>query len=73
MSYLEIFVSERTILTVLVWGLILEMLAVSYYVSLGLVHTFEFIYTLTLLVITLSFIIIILRSIRRKLLVNVNS
>ena len=64
---------KKAILTLLVWGLILEMLVVSYYVSSGLVHTFEFIYTLTLLVITLSFIIIILRSIRRKLLNNINS
>jgi len=67
------FMPRKTILTLLVWGLILEILVILYCVSSGLVHTFEFIYTLALLVITFSSIIIIIRSIRRKLLDSINS
>lgn len=51
----------RALLTILVWGLILEVLTLMYYVSKGAYQAFEFGYTLFLFVVTAASIVIILR------------
>lgn len=53
-------------MTILVWGLILEILVVIHYASRGELQKFEFQYTLVLLVITAAATAVVLRRIARE-------
>jgi len=56
----------RPLLTILVWGLILEVLTITYYLSLKELNKFEFQLTLFLLVITAAATVIVLRKIVKE-------
>ena len=52
---------SRTVLTLLMWGLLLEILTIAHYVLAGRTGAFEFSYTLLLTAITLVALVIVLR------------
>ncbi|MGC9014205.1 MAG: hypothetical protein ACP5KW_07535 [Thermoproteota archaeon] len=57
---------KRVLLTILVWGLILEILTLVYYLSTS-TWRFEFVYTFFLLVITLIALVLLVKQMKSEL------
>jgi len=62
-----VLVTQRFFLTILVWALLLEIMVLTYYVSSGQTWTFEFGFTVFIMILTLLGVILVIRKIKKEL------